>query len=237
MPTGVRTAAHSRRPAAGRVRHGQASCADYGCVLSICRSAARTARRERDRDRDQGLAARVDASPAARYALVLRERGMSAQDIATKAGIAVTLVRRLLRAADRRPARIARTTHDAVLGVPLPHAALPPPSAGLGLVDAAPAAAKLAELAVHGWPANHLAARLRVNPRTIAAVRDGHHARTTIALAQRVRRLHRELVNLDPVTQGVRPADVSRARAWAARRAGTSSSGRAVPGQRRRVAA
>ncbi|MEV8100732.1 hypothetical protein [Kitasatospora sp. NPDC085879] len=77
--------------------HGQASCADYGCPRAGYRQAALRARRRRDLDRVQGLAARVDAAPAALRAAVLVRRGMSAQDIADAAGIAVTLVRRLLR--------------------------------------------------------------------------------------------------------------------------------------------
>jgi hypothetical protein len=84
---------------------------------------------------------------------------MSAQDIADFADIAVTLVRRLLQPVDRRPVRISRTTHDAVLGVPLPSPeARSPRGDGLGMVDAAPVASKLADLAQGGWPASHLAA-------------------------------------------------------------------------------
>nr|WP_179419730.1 hypothetical protein [Streptomyces sp. TLI_235] len=49
---------------------------------------------------------------------------MSALDIADAAGIAVTLVRRLLRPPGRRPARIGSTA-EAVLGIPLPGAANP----------------------------------------------------------------------------------------------------------------
>jgi hypothetical protein len=161
----------------------------------------------------------VDSTPAAEYARRLCDHGMSAQDIAGAAGVAVTLIRRLLRTTDRRPARISRTTHDAVLGVPLPlQARRRCPQVGRGLTDAALAATLLADLASRGWPASHLATRLRVNPRTIASIRDGRHTRTTIVLVQRVRRLHRELADATPVSAGVRAADASRTRAWAARR-------------------
>jgi hypothetical protein len=136
-------------------------------------------------------------------------------------------VRRLLRTPDRRPARISRTTHDAVLGVPLPRQtqrrSLQP---GRGLTDATAAATCLADLAARGWPASHLATRLRVNPRTVAAIRDGHHTRTTIALSQRVRRLHRELADTTPDSAGVRASDASRTRAWAARRTRSATSPR-----------
>ncbi|MCU7827369.1 hypothetical protein [Kitasatospora sp. DSM 101779] len=116
----------SRRPTRSRVRHGQASCADYGCLRAGCRQAALRARRRRDSDRAQGLAARVDPTPAALRAAVLVRRGMSAQDIADASKIAVTSVRRLLRPPGRRPVRIARSTAEAVLGVPLPRRDQPP---------------------------------------------------------------------------------------------------------------
>jgi hypothetical protein len=156
---------------------------------------------------------------------------MSARDIAQASGVADTLVRRLLRTDGRHPARISRTTHDAVLGVRLPAAAgRRPRPAGLGLTDAQPVAARLADLAARGWPASHLAVRLGVNARTVAAVRDGRHTRTTIALAQRVGRLHRDLVDTDPVSAGVRPADAARARAWALRREAGATAGHTAAG-------
>jgi hypothetical protein len=67
---------------------------------------------------------------------------------------------------------------------------------------------------------------LQVIPRTVAAIRDGLHARTTIALSQRVRRLHRELADPTPDSAGVRASDASRARAWAQRRARSATSRR-----------
>ncbi|MFF4490052.1 hypothetical protein ACFY0F_26790 [Streptomyces sp. NPDC001544] len=56
----------------------------------------------------------------------LREWGRSAQDIADRAGLSVTLVRRVLRTpADGQTVRdIARTSADAILGIPLPAAAI-----------------------------------------------------------------------------------------------------------------
>ncbi|MEU6406178.1 hypothetical protein [Streptomyces sp. NPDC046985] len=209
-----------RRPARSRVRHGEPSCADYGCTRPACLTAARKARRERDRDRAAGRRGRVDSEAAAQHALALRDHGLSAQDIADDSGVAVTLIRRLLRPAARRPVQVSRVTADAVLGIPLPPEQPATPRAGRGQVDAAPAAALLTELAERGWPAARLAARLCVNARTVAAIRDGHHARISIAVDQRVRAQHAQLLPLDPVDAGVRPGDVARVRTWAARRAG-----------------
>ncbi|MFJ9574535.1 hypothetical protein [Streptomyces bacillaris] len=208
-----------RRPARSRVRHGQPSCADYGCTRPACLAAARKARRERDRERAAGRHGRVDSEAAAQHALALRDHGMSAQDIADDSGVAVTLIRRLLRPAARRPAQVSRVTTDAVLGIPLPPERPVGARAGRGQLEAGPAAARLTELAERGWPAARLAARLCVNARTVAAIRDGHHARISIAVDQRIRALHAQLLPLDPVDAGVRPGDVARVRTWAARRA------------------
>ncbi|WP_431676083.1 hypothetical protein [Kitasatospora sp. KL5] len=201
----------SRRPLRSRVRHGQASCADYGCTRATCRQAALRARRRRDTDRAQGLAARVDAAPAALRAAVLVRRGMSAQDIADAAGIAVTLVRRLLRPPGRRPVRIARSTAEAVLGIPLPRQGQPPgPGRGLtGAHRAAAVLAELAELAAEAGPQIYLAACLDTSTATVAAVRGGVRRRISIALDQRIHHLQRHLADTTPTAQGIRASDAA----------------------------
>ncbi|MGW1364893.1 hypothetical protein ACWCQP_46775 [Streptomyces chartreusis] len=141
---------------------------------------------------------------------------MSAQDIADRAGLSVTLVRRLLRTAGQEQARnIARTTAEAVLGITVP--ARQEPRAP-GLISSTEASQLLADLARAGWPAPALARRLGVNSRTIPEVRE-KRPRLSLDLALRIRRLHRELISLDPVSQGIRPADAARVRTAAARHA------------------
>ncbi|MET9913799.1 hypothetical protein ABZZ74_44885 [Streptomyces sp. NPDC006476] len=140
---------------------------------------------------------------------------MSAQDIADRAGLSVTLVRRLLRTRGQGQAArdIARTTADAVLGIPLSARRKP---IAPGLIGSADASRLLADLARAGWPAAALAVRLGVSARTVAEVRE-KRPRLHLDLALRIRRLHRELIGLDPVCQGIRPADAARVRAAAAR--------------------
>ncbi|MFK4122913.1 hypothetical protein [Streptomyces longwoodensis] len=209
-------AARQRRPRRSSVRHGQASCADYGCTRAECRQAALRARRRRNQDRARGRSARVPPHAAARWAVRLRERGMSAQDIADRAGLSVTLVRRVLRTHTQDPmARdIARTSADAILGIPLP--ARRTPNAP-GLTDSAEASRLLADLARAGWPATTLAQNLNVNARTIAEVRD-KRPRLHLDLALQIRRLHRHLISLDPADYGIHPTTIARTRAAAARR-------------------
>ncbi|SEC10296.1 hypothetical protein SAMN05216532_0479 [Streptomyces sp. 2231.1] len=208
--------ARQRRPRRSTVRHGQASCADYGCARAECRQAALRARRQRERDRARGLPARVPPHAAARWAVRLRGQGMSAQDIADRAGLSVTLVRRVLRtpAHDTTAPDIARTSADAILGIPLPHRRNPGTP---GLTDSAEASRLLADLARAGWPATTLAQRLDVNPRTVAEVRD-KRPRLHLDLALRISRLHRDLINFNPAGYGIHPTDIARTRAAAARR-------------------
>jgi len=211
-----------RRPARSRVRHGQPSCADYGCTRPGCLAAARKARRERDKEREAGRRGRVDAAPVARYAAVLRERGMSAQDIAGASGVSVALIRRLLKPSRLHPPQVSQVTADAVLGVPLPPKKRSALLAGRGQVDAAPASVLLTELAERGWPARRLARGLCINPHTVACIRDGNYARISISVDQRIRALHAALLPLDPVAAGVRPGDAARVRTWAERRRETT---------------
>ncbi|MEU2058019.1 hypothetical protein [Streptomyces bungoensis] len=127
---------------------------------------------------------------------------MSAQDIADRAGLSVTLVRRVLRTPTHSltAARdIARASADVVLGIPLPHRRNPDAP---GLTDSTEASWLLADLARAGWPATALAKRLDINPRTVAEVRD-KRPRLHLDLALRIRRLHRDLISLDPAHYGI----------------------------------
>ncbi|MEU1501772.1 hypothetical protein [Streptomyces sp. NPDC005732] len=60
-----------------------------------------------------------------------------------------------------------------------------------------------------------LAQRLGVHARTVAEVREKRH-RLHLDLALRIRSLHRDLFGIDPVSQGIRPADAARVRTAAA---------------------
>lgn len=108
-----------RKPIRSRVRHGSPSCADYGCARPECIAAARRDRARRTRELRAGRPARVPATDATAHACQLQETGLSATDIAEISGIAVTLVRRLLRPAGKRPGVIHRVTSEAILGIPL----------------------------------------------------------------------------------------------------------------------
>ncbi|MGW6836288.1 hypothetical protein ACWGCI_23180 [Streptomyces sp. NPDC054949] len=165
-----------------------------------------------------GRPARVLAIDAAAHACQLQETGLSAADIAEISGVAVTLVRRLLRQTGERPAVIHRVTSEAILGIPLTTAfkrdrLLP------GLAGAERAATSLQNLAEQGWPTSFLAARLETTPHTLAAIRGRVRRRLALALDRRIQRLAALLPASEPADHGIAEHRSRRARTAALQRA------------------
>lgn len=144
----------------------------------------------------------------------LRRAGMSAGDIAERAGISVTLVRRLLRPA-RIQARIHRTTADAILGLPVPSRAQVPRLPGL--TPGEHAAEWLLELARRGWPATYLARQLGTSTFTVAEIRNRRRRHIDLQLEQMIRLLYQHLKGTTPANRGISYRDSQRARRAATR--------------------
>ncbi|WP_329448305.1 hypothetical protein OG906_34935 (plasmid) [Streptomyces sp. NBC_01426] len=143
--------------------------------------------------------------------------GLSAADIAQISGVAVTLVRRLLRPDGERPAVIHRVTSEAILGIPLNSAfrrerLLP------GLVGSDRAATSLQDLAERGWPTSFLAAQLETTAHTVAAIRSRERRRLALALDSRIQRLAVLLLASEPGHHGIAEHRSLRARTAALRR-------------------
>ncbi|WP_314249978.1 hypothetical protein [Streptomyces sp. DSM 40907] len=235
--TQTRTAGRDRRqPLRSRVRHGSPTCADYGCQRSQCRAAARRDRARRTSELIAGRPARIPSSEAAAAARRLQSTGLSASDIAEISGVAVTLVRRLLRPAEARPARIHRTTAEAILGIPL-HTARRRERPLPGLVEADRAATSLQDLAEHGWPTSFLADQLRTSTHTLAAIRNRQRQRLTLALNRKIQRLATLLLTSDPADHGIATHRSRRAQAAARHRAPSVTPAITVPDPRQMRAA
>ncbi|MGP3691407.1 hypothetical protein ACTVZO_43400 [Streptomyces sp. IBSNAI002] len=194
--------ANRKRPLRSRVRHGSPTCADYGCPRQECRAAARRDRTRRTRELMAGRPARVPSTDAAAAARRLHRAGLSAADIAEMSGVAVTLVRRLLRPAEARPARIHRTTAEAILGIP-PDTVRRPERRLPGLAEADRAATSLQTLAEHGWPTRFLADHLHTSTQTLAAIRNRERSRLALTLDRRIQRLTPLLLACDPADHGI----------------------------------
>lgn len=141
---------------------------------------------------------------------------MSATDIAAVSGIADTLIRRLLRPPAQQPARIHRTTAEAVLGIPLTATARPHHHPGL--VPADRAAVYLQELSERGWPTSFLAHHLATSTQTIALIRDGRRQHLRLDLNMRILRLYSCLIKTIPAHHGIPTHSSRRATAAAHRR-------------------
>lgn len=207
-----------RKPIRSRVRHGSPSCAGYGCTRPECIAAARRDRARRTRELKAGRPARVPSADASTHVCQLQETGLSAADIAEISGVAVTLVRRLLRPAGERPARIHRATADAILGIPLTSVfrrdhLLP------GLVGADRAAASLQDLAERGWPTSFLAVELNISTHTVAEIRSRERRRLSLDLDRKIQRLAALLFASQPADHGIAAHRSRRARAAALQRA------------------
>ncbi|MFD5514152.1 hypothetical protein ACFWIB_41675 [Streptomyces sp. NPDC127051] len=204
-------------PVGSRVRHGSPSCAGYGCTRPECRAAARRDRARRDRDLQAGRPARIPATEAASHAVVLREAGLSAGDIAALSGVSVTLVRRLLRLPAGRQPPVHRTTAEAVLGVSLARASGRRRHPGLAPSHAS--AVCLQELAERGWPTAFLAGRLGTSTQTIAMIRARKRPRIALALDRAIHNCHAELTASTPAEYGIAAHRSRRAHAAARQRA------------------
>ncbi|MFD3760871.1 hypothetical protein [Streptomyces sp. NPDC058622] len=176
-------------------------------------AAARRDRARRTSELKAGRPARVSSADASARVCQLQETGLSAADIAEISGVAVTLVRRLLRPAGERPARIHRATADAILGIP-PTSVFRRDRLLPGLTDADRAAASMLDLAERGWPTSFLAVELNISTHTVAAVR----SRITLDLDRKVQRLAAVLLASQPADHGIAAHRSRRARTAALQR-------------------
>ncbi|MGW7315506.1 hypothetical protein [Streptomyces sp. NPDC054865] len=207
-----------RKPIRSRVRHGSPSCASYGCTRPECIAAARRDRARRTKELKAGRPARVSSAEASARVCQLRETGLSAADIAEISGVAVTLIRRLLRPAGKQPARIHRTTADAILGIH-PTSVFRRDRRLPGLTDADRAATGLQDLAERGWPTSFLATELDTSTHTVAAIRNRERRRITLDLDRRIQRLAALLLASRPADHGIAAHRSRRARTAALQRA------------------
>lgn len=192
------------RPARTTVRHGMPSCADYGCKRPECLEAHRRDNRRRDKDRKRGITGRVPAGPATLRVQQLLRAGMSVLDIAVRSGVSDSAVRSLTRGAY---ANIHRTTHDAILGIPIPTPGHQP--AHNGFIDATGARHRLQALGAIGFGLPYLSRRLNVSTQALGVVRRGKRDRIRVGVNQAIRALYDELWDQDPAQYDLAPESVA----------------------------
>ncbi|MGC4984304.1 hypothetical protein ACLQ18_27295 [Streptomyces sp. DT193] len=196
--------------------HGTRSrYSNHGCRCETCRTAHREYEQHRTRQKVYGTwQPYVDAEPARRHVRDLMTRGMGWRRIANVSGVANGTITKLLYgvpAKGRRPTqRIRRETAERLLAVDYSAELL----ADGALVDATGTWRRIRALVSVGWPKVHIA-------RALGSVGEGLQLDERLVLASTARRvaeLYDAWWDVDPTEHGVQPAQVGRARRYAAAR-------------------
>lgn len=198
------------RPANSRVRHGSPSCARYGCGRAECREAIRRYKREIYKEHKDGFQFLVPVDPSLDQLRLLLLADMSAKDISTLSGVDEKVIVSMLRG-DR--SQIHWTTEEALLGVKVPDEGWVPNSDGM--IASIGAMRRLQALAVQGFAPSVLSEESGLHVKTIRMVRAGDRPRILISRNRVIRNTHDRLWDTDPLSLGIRLADVERARQYA----------------------
>lgn len=154
----------------------------------------------------------VPSEKAAEYATTLVRAGMSATDIAEKSGVAKRKVQRILSSTQ---GMISWVTEEAILGVPVPVGRYMPKVDGL--VDATPSRRRLQALAVQGFPVPYLAQEVDMVKPALVDLRSGMRSNTLVSCSVKIRLVHDELWDADPLALGIPARSVNTAKGCARR--------------------
>lgn len=154
----------------------------------------------------------VPVDKAKGYAEVLVRAGMSATDIASRAGIDERTVQSVL--SGKYPV-IMDITEECILGVPMPPDDYMPVVDGKA--DATGARRRLQALAVRGFPLSFVSPRVGSKESSLNVVRSGARTKILISRMVLIRRVHEEFCDLDPLKLGIGQRESSIAQAVARR--------------------
>lgn len=180
--------------------HGTPARYSHGrCRCDPCREAAATAARHRYRMIAYGQwQPFTDAAPVREHVRSLQAQGLGWQRIAELAGVAAPTVSSMLYGRAGRPptGKIRTATAQALLAFRPALDDLP----ATAPVDAAGTRRRLRALAVNGWSAARLAARLGIDPTHLRRIirGDGKSRNVAVATARAVRDLYGELWDRPP---------------------------------------
>jgi transcriptional regulator with XRE-family HTH domain len=195
---------HGKKPA----EHGSLARHSSGCRCAPCRAAGAAWQRNRHRQQAYGRwQPYVDAEPARAHVRELMAAGLGCSRVAELAGVNRRMIGHLLYGAPHKgapPTRRIRPRHAAALLAVQPTLDV---LADGALTDATGTRRRLRALAALGWPANHLAHQLGMNPVPVRTLMRGDRQRVTAATARKVAALYDRLWN----TPG--PSETTSARA------------------------
>ncbi|MEW2393125.1 hypothetical protein AB0933_32670 [Streptomyces venezuelae] len=191
----------TKRPARSRVKHGDPTCADYGCKREECIKARRFKQKRNKLLRQTGRPGTVPSDRAAAHIARFRAANLEDRVIIEMMGLSRNTFYRLLRGLP-----VTRDSEQRVLSVPAPR----PAAQMVALFDVPSVCTqrRLQALAWQGWPPEVLEGRLGVHAGWI--VRCYRRKAVTAATRTRVAGLYDEFWNVLPEDVGV---DAGRARA------------------------
>jgi transcriptional regulator with XRE-family HTH domain len=146
------------------------------------------------------------------HAKMLVRAGMSASDIAERSGVSKRRVQRILKPSLEM---IHWLTEEAILGVPVPVGRYMPKVDGL--TDATPSRRRLQALAVQGFPVSYLCREADMSKPILMNLRSGMRNKALVSSSVKIRLVHDELWDTDPLTLGIPARSVSTAKVCAAR--------------------
>lgn len=155
---------------------------------------------------------RVYVDKARAYAELLVRAGMSATDIANRAGIDEATMWAILAG---RCEIIMWITEDCILGVPIPDEGYTPVVDGKA--DATGARRRLQALAVQGFPLSFVKDRIGAKESTLNVVRSGVRTRILISRIVKIREVHEMFWDTDPLSLEIGQRESSIAQASARR--------------------
>lgn len=185
------------RPLNSRVKHGDPTCADYGCKREECLEARRYKQKRNKLLRQTGRPGTVSADRAAAHIQRFRAAGLQDKEINARLGLARNTFYRIMRGLP-----LTRAVEQRILSVPVPS-----PTGQVSSMTTVPAAGthrRLQALLWQGWPMGELEQRLGVHAGWITRTfREGKAVR--MAVESRVKRLYDGLWNVRPEQDGVDP--------------------------------
>lgn len=196
-----------QRPANSRVKHGDPTCADYGCKRDECLEARRKKQKRNKFLLQSGRPGMVNAGRAADHLTKFRKAGLRDSEIIQMVCIPRSTFYRVMRGEP-----LTRRSEQRILSVPVP-----PPTGEirtLAAVDATGTHRRLKALMWLGWPPRVLEERLDVHAdwteRSLTK-----RKRVTLVTEARVRSIYDEWWNLQPERAGVEPSSAESTRMYA----------------------
>lgn len=183
------------------------------CRCKPCKRARRHAENHRARQQAYGRwQPYIDAEPVRAHVRELEAYGIGWKRVAALAGVSIGCMSKLLYGDRTRHLEPSKRVRPETAAKILAVRATPENLGGCAVVDGTGTRRRLRALVAGGWPQAQLACRLEMQPTNLCQLLHGAREKVLVATARTVIALYEQLWAADPLTHGVHPQGVSRAR-------------------------